>query len=90
MDRWIGGACTLVHITGTEICLKFCVTRYSKRNSLGFRRDEGVSKGIMEKGNDDYVPRRAGAARVKMKHCTSLLVWFSDSFMLLTNRGRYS
>lgn len=79
-----------MHITGPEISLKFCVTFYSKRNSLGFRRDEGVCKGVMDKGNGGYVPRKEGAARVEMKHCMSLLVQFSDSFMPLTNRGYYS
>lgn len=76
MDSWIWGACSLVHIAGTEVCWKFCVTHCSKRNSLGFRRDEGVCKGVMEKGNDGYVPRREGAARAEMKHCMSLLVSF--------------
>lgn len=33
-----------------------------------------MCKGGMEKGNDGYVPRREGAARVEVKHCMSLLV----------------
>lgn len=66
-------------ISQTETCFKFCVTCFSKRNNPGVRRDEGenllvMCKGGMEKGNDGFVLRRQGTARIETKHCRSQLV----------------